>query len=283
MLEELFRLMRTNCNQRQLRASAVVLLAAAACANSPRATPSATAQPQAPIAVTGAPAFVETALGQDLPITPNLKVKRIAPSVWVHVTLDEHGYPANGMLVETERGIVLVDTTWSADEASALLGFVDAQLKRPVTTAVITHFHGDRTGGLTVVLEQGIPVQSTARTAELLPPALATRVSAPDLAVGEVFKSSDGYELFYPGPGHSIDNVVVWFPTPQILFGGCLVKDKDASSLGNVADADLEAWPLAVRRVAARYPEARLVVPGHGNAADPQALAHTLDLLAASK
>jgi glyoxylase-like metal-dependent hydrolase (beta-lactamase superfamily II) len=187
------------------------------------------------------------------------------------------------MLIETERALVLVDTTWTAEEASALLGFIDEQLKRPVTSAVITHFHGDRTGGLTAVLDRGIPVQSTARTAELLPPALAARVHAQNLAVGEVLTSSDDYELFYPGAGHSVDNVVVWFPKQQLLFGGCLVKDENASSLGNVADADLAAWPLAVQRVAARYPQAHFVVPGHGDAGDPQALAHTLELLTASK
>lgn len=88
-----------------------------------------------------------------------------------------------------------------------------------------------------------------------------------------------GFEVFFPGPGHAPNNVVLWFPDQQILFGGCLIKSASADSLGFTGDADLRAWPEAVRRVAARYRPA-LVVPGHGPLALGDApLRHTLDLL----
>jgi metallo-beta-lactamase class B len=71
----------------------------------------------------------------------------------------------------------------------------------------------------------------------------------------------------------------VWFPSAGILFGGCLVKAETANDLGNVADADLRNWAKAVQAVRDRYPEAAVVVPGHGAVGTPQALAHTVDLL----
>ena len=35
-------------------------------------------------------------------------------------------------------------------------------------------------------------------------------------------------EVFYPGPGHAPDNVVVWVGRERLLFGGCLLKDEEA-------------------------------------------------------
>ena len=41
-------------------------------------------------------------------------------------------------------------------------------------------------------------------------------------------------EAFYPGPGHSPDNIVVWIPEARVLFGGCLVKSAGAKGLAAV-------------------------------------------------
>jgi hypothetical protein len=65
-----------------------------------------------------------------------------------------------------------------------------------------------------------------------------------------------------------------------LLFGGCAVRPAGTSSLGNVADADLESWPRAIERVKTRYGGATIVVvPGHGPPAGPELLDHTLSLL----
>jgi hypothetical protein len=68
-----------------------------------------------------------------------------------------------------------------------------------------------------------------------------------------------------------------------VLYGGCLIKSTDAKGLGFTADANLAAWPAAVRRVSLKYPK-RTIVPGHG-AVDPTGGAYqfTLDLLEANR
>ena len=66
-----------------------------------------------------------------------------------------------------------------------------------------------------------------------------------------------------------------------MLFGGCLVKADTATTVGNVADADVRQWPASVARVRARYPRARLVVPGHGAVGGASALRATEALIAA--
>ncbi len=45
--------------------------------------------------------------------------------------------------------------------------------------------------------------------------------------------------VFFPGAGHTADNVVAYVPARHLLFGVCLIKEAAAKGLGNIADADL--------------------------------------------
>jgi metallo-beta-lactamase class B len=87
----------------------------------------------------------------------------------------------------------------------------------------------------------------------------------------------------YYGRAHTADNIVTWIPSEQILFGGCMVKEMKSTSLGNIADADLAAWPGTIRRVIAAYPSARVVIPGHGAVGGTELLNHTLELMTKTK
>jgi metallo-beta-lactamase class B len=84
-------------------------------------------------------------------------------------------------------------------------------------------------------------------------------------------------ELRYFGGGHTRDNIVVWLPRPKVLFGGCLIKRKGGSA-GYTAEADLAAWPDTVRKVIAAFPEAMVVVPGHGAPGTVELLDYTVAL-----
>jgi metallo-beta-lactamase class B len=243
------------------RCAVIALLALAACA--PRALPIA--------------ATAETRLSDDVQVT------RVAPGLWMHVTwaplADGTLYPANGMLLETADGSVLFDTGWNDAQTRALLAWAQRDLHRPVRRAYVTHAHNDRIGGVAALRRAGVPVAGLARTGEI---ARAQGVAAPDALPGldAAPVREGGYELFYPGPGHAPDNVVVWFPEQRVLFGGCLVKADTATTVGNVADADVPNWPRAVARVRQSYPAARLVVPGHGAPSGPAALRATEALIA---
>jgi glyoxylase-like metal-dependent hydrolase (beta-lactamase superfamily II) len=87
-------------------------------------------------------------------------------------------------------------------------------------------------------------------------------------------------EIFYPGPAHSPDNIVVYFPSAKLLFGGCMVRAD--GQLGNLTDADLKKWPESIRKL--RKYDARLIVPGHGINFSPSMLEETEEAaLAAAK
>lgn len=220
-------------------------------------------------------------------IADDLSVARISEHVWVHTTVkvvaNGHRFPANGLIVITDDGVVLIDTAWGTEATSELLGWVEGSLGQPVIAAVVTHFHDDSLGGATVLADAGIPFFSGGLT-----PSLAVVISQPaptvipglDVAGGRA--GFHGLELLYPGPGHSPDNVVVWIPSDAVLFGTCAVRSPDFPGTGNMADASIEDWPDAIRVVRDRFGDADIVVPGHGSPGTVALLDHTSAALAAA-
>ena len=64
----------------------------------------------------------------------------------------------------------------------------------------------------------------------------------------------------------------------RILAGGCAVRAAASGGLGNLSHASVADWAAAIARVQAAYPDARLVLPGHGDTGGPELLAHTREL-----
>lgn len=253
-------------NLRPFHALALLALSAA-CAS----TPSTAARPQA-VSELATSESTETVLADDV------RVRRIAPGVWLHETLagEDWGHaPANGLLIEDGDGALLVDAGWNARQAEHLLAWARDTLHHPVRAAVVTHFHADRTGGIPALAAQGLPVHGLEDTAKL---AAASGLPVPAQTFSEA-RTLGPLELFFPGAGHARDNLIVWHRTSGVLFGGCAVKEAHAKGLGNVADADVPAWPTSLERVRLHFPEARTVVPGHGRPGGPELLTHTQALL----
>lgn len=211
-------------------------------------------------------------------VAEDIHVRRLAPGVWLHTTLageDYNHYPANGLLIEEGEQSLLIDMGWNPRHAEQLLTWARDTLRRPVRAAVVTHFHSDRTGGVPALTAQGIAVYGLEETAKLakedgLP--VPSSTASPTQSLGPV-------DLFFPGAGHAPDNLVVWHRDSGVLFGGCFVKDGAAKDLGNLSDADVAAWPASLERTRQRFPDMRVVVPGHGEPGGPELLTHTQSLL----
>ena len=77
-----------------------------------------------------------------------------------------------------------------------------------------------------------------------------------------------------PGPGHTSDNITVGIDGTDIAFGGCLIKDSKAKSLGNLGDADTEHY-AASARVSAAFPKASMIVMSHSAPDSRAAITHT--------
>jgi len=226
-----------------------------------------------------APAVMKSA-----PLQSTVKLRLLRPGVWIHTSRyvfpDGSVIPANGLVVKEGGGLVLIDTAWGEMLTADLLDEIHREIKLPVRRAIVTHSHADRIAGADLLRKRGIPVFAHPLTCRR---AAAVAIAMPSDSLAGLRKPGDAefvgsVEVFYPGPAHSPDNIVVWVPSARVLFGGCAVKSVD-SNLGNLADADTRAWPDAIHRVMERYRLAEVVVPGHGAEGGRELLTHTLVLL----
>jgi len=236
-------------------------------------------------------------------ITPDMYVRHIQYGAFVFT----HHFPweANSLAVVSEDHLVLVDSPYTPQVTQEILDWMATQVGAKQTQAINTHFHLDNLGGNQYLIEQDIPVYGSDMTVQLLEErgqasldqtvdwlrdeadpryaeAFADLILVPPSVVFNIHNGlklefgGETLQVVYPGPGHSPDNVVVYFPDRKLLFGGCLIIGWDG--IGNTSDADLQAWSGSVRPLAQF--ELGIVVPGHGERLDPELLDHTLAILA---
>jgi metallo-beta-lactamase class B len=215
---------------------------------------------------------------------PDLQLLHATEWIWVHVSEDETErwgtIPANGMLLVGEEESLLIDTGWNEPQAARIAEFARDQLEKPIRTVIVTHAHGDRMGGLRAIAAPEVVVYAHELTAgEVAKLALPLKKvigfeQSLDITIG-----GHPLELYYPGGGHTKDNITVWLPEAKILFGGCIVKSGRSTDLGNREDAVLAEWPMSLLRLLQRYPTVELVIPGHGPPGGSELLHHTLGLL----
>ena len=195
------------------------------------------------------------ALGQAIQ-KPPISVTQLTDQVYVHRSYgiyQNNAISANGLIIKTQDGIVLVDTGWDTkddtDNTRQLLQWVADSLHQPVRLCIVTHAHEDRVGGISELRKANIRVISTPLTARK---SVTLGYQAPEgilpndttFTIGQV-----PIRCYFPGEGHTSDNIVVWLPGQQILHGGCFVKSVGAFGMGNLADANLNEWGNSVRRV----------------------------------
>ncbi|MBN1506004.1 MAG: subclass B1 metallo-beta-lactamase [Sedimentisphaerales bacterium] len=219
---------------------------------------------------------------ESVSVRDDVALQPIAPGVWVHTTyFDVPGYGrvgANGLVIVDGGEAALIDLPWTDEQTDVLFDWIARNAGATVKVVVPTHFHQDCMGGLNEAHRRGATSYALDETI-----ALAHRDHLPvpqcPFQVRTVVRCGRTIVLVtYFGAGHTTDNVVAWLPKQQILFAGCLVKSLDAQSLGNTSDGDLTAYPITLKRVRAAHPNARIVVPGHGNWGGPDLIDHTLEL-----
>lgn len=213
----------------------------------------------------------------------SLEITPLGGDFYVYTTYgtldDGTRYPSNSLYVVTDKGVVMVDVPWDTTQTLPLLQLIEKRHHKKVIMSVSTHFHADRTAGLDILESQGVKTYATQQTRELCQ-GKAGRQAAYLLPQDTTFDwGNHKMQIFYPGPGHAADNIVVWFPGDKVLYGGCFVKSVESTGLGNVEDADIAAWPASMRKVQQAFPQPRFVIPGHGSFKSTKSLDRTLELL----
>ena len=236
-----------------------------------------------------------------IPITQDLGVRHIQDGVFVFT--HSFPWPANSLAVLAGNDLLLIDTPYTPEATEEMLDWLEAQVGEKDITAVNTHWHLDNLGGNEYLVERGIPVYGSDLAVDLLvergaasQQQVMTWLQDPAnqrfQALGEIsltppsetFSLNEGLrlvigdetvEVAWPGPGHTEDNLVVYFRERRLLFGGCFIIGGER--IGNTADANLDKWADSLRHIE-QY-DFDMVVPGHGDRLDPGLIEHTISLL----
>jgi glyoxylase-like metal-dependent hydrolase (beta-lactamase superfamily II) len=205
----------------------------------------------------------------------------------VDLKIHVHQAPASGLLVnsfllETRRGIVIIDAQLMLSEATKIVQTVK-EIGKPLGAIIVTHPHPDHYKGLVVLLDAfpGTPVYATR----------ATIIGMYKLE--HTTHRSDGTGLAVPIPDHALpahgevelggirivvdeqehneaENLsVLYLPEQRVLFASDLLHNGCHPSLQFGAS---RGWVETIDNIKQRYLEARIVYAGHGDAGDLDSL-----------
>ena len=223
--------------------------------------------------------FVKVGLGQN-PAT-NLKISHLTGDFYVFETYGSYKdqkIGANAMYLVTSQGVVLFDTPWDTTQFQPLLDSLKARHNKNLILCIATHFHEDRTGGLEYYRQKGVRTYTTKKTDEI---SIKRGMKRAQYLIEKdtVFKIGQySFQIYYPGEGHTPDNIVIWFEKEKILYGGCLVKSAGEKTLGNLADANQKVYAQTIKNVQAKCSNPKYIIPGHNNWKNKRSLQHTLEM-----
>lgn len=210
-----------------------------------------------------------------------LEIQKISGNVFIHtsyVKLPKIGnYPSNGLIVLDKKDAYIVDTPWPEKDTQELLKWIKAS-GFTLKGSISTHFHEDRTSGIGYLNDHSIDTYASALTNQFLEGKNRDKATV-EIQSKEFSLLEDKIEVYYPGAGHSRDNIVVWLPQSKILFGGCLIRSLSTKVLGNTEDASVKDWASSVKNIKIKFPDIDKVIPGHGKFGSTELLNHTIQLV----
>lgn len=170
-------------------------------------------------------------------------------------TVEPHG--VNVGLVVGDEAAVLIDSGNTAEQGAELLASARQLVDVPVTRVVLTHDHGDHTGGVAGM--EGVETIAHEELASLTPTRRFSMALA--LALG-----NQRVELVHFGRAHTGSDVIVFVPGENVIFVGDLLEQggdpqvDDSTSLSN--------WPTVLDGVLGACNNDTRFVPGHGSVVD---------------
>jgi glyoxylase-like metal-dependent hydrolase (beta-lactamase superfamily II) len=214
-----------------------------------------------------------TAVGEVVATEPFARLEKIADGVWAAISTPLEGARTtlcNGGIVAGRDGVLVVDGFASADGARWLAGWAKQLAGRWPDEVVLTHYHGDHSGGLEGYDGEGEPprYRSTGATRERLQSGRArTRRQ------GEILEGMGGLDgaqpttidlggrvvRVHPRSGHTGSDVTVELEDPSVVFCGDLVWNQMFPNYMDATPSELSAAVRALRRE-----RETAYVPGHG-------------------
>lgn len=200
----------------------------------------------------------------------------------LHITVDTNFWATNSLIFAHPDGIVLIDATWSPKTAGQVLWHAATLSLGEYAGLIVTDFSLHRTGGIGMYRAAGIDIYGQSRTPalmrerwEAMQAEMAksfgswreTDFAEPNKPFEKEIRLMNGKVIaYYPGPAHTPDNLVVYFPEERVLYGGSLV----ASPPVFMKDAVLENYAAALKDI--KKFDFDIVICGHGQPVESRSI-----------
>lgn len=219
-----------------------------------------------------------------LKIADDIELIKISDNAYIHVsyanTQKWGRVGANGLVLIDKNQAFLFDSPWTDTQTERLLSWMKDTMDLEIIGFIPNHWHSDCMGGFGCIQKQNITSYANQLTIDI---AKSNDLPFPDNGFTDSLEVKLGEKLikcYYIGAAHSMDNIVVWIPSEQILFTACMVKSMSSKNPGNTADGDLTAYPNTLAKLIEKFPSAKIVVPGHGKYGGLELITHTIELTA---
>lgn len=213
---------------------------------------------------------------QEISISENLKIIKIAEHTYLHTGNDN-----NGVIFINNGEAIIISTPETDKETQNLIDWVKSQ-KTKIVGYIIDRWHPDAMGGINAVHKSDIKTYANILTCEICK---QKGLPIPQVSFNNKLELSVGGEKIiahYLGAAHTEDGIVVWIPKDKVLFGGNEVRSF-GGWYGNIGDANLKEWSNTISKVKENYGTAKIVVPGHGKYGGVELLDYTINLYKPNK
>lgn len=215
-------------------------------------------------------------------VNNDITLVKIADNAFIHISYTNDSqfgrFPSNGLILINNNEAFLFDTPITILQTEELVDFTTDSLKLKIIGFAPNHWHNDCTGGLDYLKRIGVKTYANQLTIDILKQKGQSYPESGFKDSLQLFLGDKEILCYYLGAAHSMDNIVVWIPSEQILFAGCMAKSINSTNLGNTVDGNLNAYPTTIQKVIDKFPEAKIVIPGHGNFGRIELLTHTFKL-----
>lgn len=218
--------------------------------------------------------------------TDDLLITQISKNSFEHTsylqTQDFGNVPCNGLIVSNSNEAIIFDTPTSDKGSEELIKWLKDTLHYKINAVIPTHFHNDCLGGLKVFDKYNIPSYAYFKTIDF---ARENNFPIPKNSFKDPLILKVGNQSIiskFLGEGHTRDNIVGYFPSENIMFGGCLIKELNANK-GYLGDSNVDAWSDTVEKIKKEFPNVKIIIPGHGEYGNKKLLDYTIKLFKPEK
>lgn len=195
--------------------------------------------------------------------------------VGLYAYISDNDASSNSVFLVGRTAILVVDTGFDDAEGEKVLTAIRAVSPLPVRYIINTHYHRDHQAANGIVGPASEIVSTLftrERTIEMMKrPTPSVHFRAATIAIqseGDIYLDDQQVHLEFPGPAHTMGDLVVYFPAQRVVATGDLFLNRSAPAMdrGSVLN-----WIRALEKMLSTA--AQTFVPGHfevGSRADLQ-------------